>query len=75
MSNASTIVVGSLLGSSPVTAFVESSTRIREGGRTGMTALTVAAPENMFDDEGHETLSIFHSSLSSPFGILVLSLK
>ncbi|RVW42433.1 Adenine/guanine permease AZG1 [Vitis vinifera] len=43
MSDASAIVVGSLLGTSPVTAFVESSTGIREGGRTGMTALTVAA--------------------------------
>ncbi|XP_057789558.1 adenine/guanine permease AZG1 [Salvia miltiorrhiza] len=43
MSDASAIVVGSLLGTSPVTAFIESSTGIREGGRTGLTALTVAA--------------------------------
>ncbi|XP_071709860.1 adenine/guanine permease AZG1-like [Rutidosis leptorrhynchoides] len=42
MSDASSIVIGSLLGTSPVTAFIESSTGIREGGRTGMTALTVA---------------------------------
>ncbi|XP_058110581.1 adenine/guanine permease AZG1 [Magnolia sinica] len=42
MSDAASIVVGSLLGTSPVTAFIESSTGIREGGRTGMTALTVA---------------------------------
>ncbi|GKB07491.1 adenine/guanine permease AZG1-like protein [Tanacetum coccineum] len=42
MSDASSIVVGSLLGTSPVTTFIESSTGIREGGRTGMTALTVA---------------------------------
>jgi len=42
MSDAASIVVGSLLGTSPVTAFVESSTGIREGGRTGLTALTVA---------------------------------
>ncbi|KAK9282999.1 hypothetical protein L1049_011226 [Liquidambar formosana] len=42
MSDASAIVVGSVLGTSPVTAFVESSTGIREGGRTGLTALTVA---------------------------------
>ncbi|KAK9159256.1 hypothetical protein Scep_005830 [Stephania cephalantha] len=42
MSDASAIVVGSLLGTSPVTAFIESSTGIREGGRTGMTAVTVA---------------------------------
>ncbi|PWA96284.1 Xanthine/uracil/vitamin C permease [Artemisia annua] len=42
MSDASAIVCGSLLGTSPVTAYVESSTGIREGGRTGITALTVA---------------------------------
>lgn len=43
MSDAVSIVVGSLLGTSPVTAFIESSTGIREGGRTGLTALTAAA--------------------------------
>ncbi|CAN6463258.1 unnamed protein product [Victoria cruziana] len=43
MSDASAIVVGSLLGTSPVTAFIESSTGIKEGGRTGLTALTTAA--------------------------------
>lgn len=32
-----------LTGTSPVTAFIESSTGIREGGRTGLTALTVSA--------------------------------
>nr|KYP63799.1 Adenine/guanine permease AZG1 [Cajanus cajan] len=42
MADASSIVVGSLLGTSPVTTFIESSTGIREGGRTGLTALTVA---------------------------------
>ncbi|XP_021290765.1 adenine/guanine permease AZG1-like [Herrania umbratica] len=42
MSDAAAIVVGSLLGTSPVTAFIESSTGIREGGKTGLTALTVA---------------------------------
>ncbi|KAG5092435.1 hypothetical protein AAZX31_18G193600 [Glycine max] len=42
MADASSIVVGSLLGTSPVTAFIESSTGIREGGRTGLTAVTVA---------------------------------
>ncbi|KAG7594758.1 Xanthine/uracil/vitamin C permease [Arabidopsis thaliana x Arabidopsis arenosa] len=42
MSDASTIVIGSLLGTSPVTVFIESSTGIREGGRTGLTAITVA---------------------------------
>ncbi|CAA0828939.1 Adenine/guanine permease AZG1 [Striga hermonthica] len=43
MADASAIVVGSLLGTSPVTAFIESSTGIREGGRTGLTALAAAA--------------------------------
>ncbi|XP_078179416.1 adenine/guanine permease AZG1-like [Carex rostrata] len=42
MSDATSIVIGSLLGTSPVTAFIESSTGIREGGRTGLTALTVS---------------------------------
>ncbi|KAJ4979480.1 hypothetical protein NE237_010260 [Protea cynaroides] len=42
MSDATGIVIGSLLGTSPITAFIESSTGIREGGRTGLTALTVA---------------------------------
>ncbi|KAJ6407673.1 hypothetical protein OIU84_011043 [Salix udensis] len=42
MSDAISIVVGSLLGTSPLTTFVESSTGIKEGGRTGLTALTVA---------------------------------
>ncbi|KAK1264668.1 Adenine/guanine permease AZG1 [Acorus gramineus] len=42
MADASAIVIGSLFGTSPVTAFIESSTGIREGGRTGLTAVTVA---------------------------------
>ncbi|KAL3521299.1 hypothetical protein ACH5RR_019448 [Cinchona calisaya] len=42
ISDASAIVVGSLLGTSPVTTYIESSTGIREGGRTGLTALTAA---------------------------------
>jgi AGZA family xanthine/uracil permease-like MFS transporter len=42
MSDATAIVVGSTLGTSPVTTFVESATGIREGGRTGITALTVS---------------------------------
>lgn len=54
MSDASSIVVGSLLGTSPVTVFIESSTGIREGGRTGMTALTVA---------GYFMLSFFFTPL------------
>jgi adenine/guanine/hypoxanthine permease len=37
------VIVLYLTGTSPVTAFIESSTGIREGGRTGLTALTVSA--------------------------------
>ncbi|EIE24456.1 hypothetical protein COCSUDRAFT_14437, partial [Coccomyxa subellipsoidea C-169] len=36
------IVIGSLMGSSPLTVFVESATGIRSGGRTGLTALMVS---------------------------------
>jgi len=42
MSDATAIIAGSLLGTSPVTTFIESSTGIREGGRTGLTAITVS---------------------------------
>ncbi|XLR62132.1 hypothetical protein HN51_005424 [Arachis hypogaea] len=41
MADASSIVMGSLLGTSPVTAFIESSTVICKGRWTGLTALTV----------------------------------
>ncbi|KAI1823733.1 purine transporter [Xylaria intraflava] len=40
MVDALSISVGSLLGSSPVTAFVESGAGIADGGRTGLTAVT-----------------------------------
>ncbi len=36
------IVVGSLLGTSPLTVFTESAVGIREGGRTGITSFIVA---------------------------------
>ncbi|GFH25298.1 uncharacterized protein HaLaN_23237 [Haematococcus lacustris] len=36
------IVIGSLLGTSPVQVFAESAVGIREGGRTGITAFVVA---------------------------------
>lgn len=39
------IVIGSLLGTSPLTVFAESAVGIREGGRTGITALIVAGGE------------------------------
>ncbi|MGV7434437.1 solute carrier family 23 protein, partial [Mycobacterium kansasii] len=39
MADSSTMVVGSLLGTSPMGAFVESSAGIAVGGRTGFTAI------------------------------------
>ena len=36
-------VAGSLFGTSTVTSYIESTTGVREGGRTGLTAVTVAA--------------------------------
>merc|ERR1719330_681939 len=35
-------VVGSLMGVSPVTTYIESGTGILEGGKTGLTAITIA---------------------------------
>ena len=34
------IIVGAAMGTSPLTVFIESATGIREGGRTGLTAMT-----------------------------------
>ncbi|KAK9119947.1 hypothetical protein Scep_018040 [Stephania cephalantha] len=41
MIDASASIVGSALGTSPLVAFVESAAGIREGGRTGITAIVV----------------------------------
>jgi len=38
--DAISISIGSLFGTSPVTAFVESAAGIAEGGKTGLTAIT-----------------------------------
>jgi AGZA family xanthine/uracil permease-like MFS transporter len=38
--DAMSLSAGSLLGTSPVTAFIESGAGIAEGGRTGLTAMT-----------------------------------
>lgn len=35
-------VAGSLMGTSPIATYIESASGIREGGRTGLTALTAA---------------------------------
>ena len=43
MADTGASVVGSLLGTSSMTTYLESATGIRAGGRTGLTALTVAA--------------------------------
>jgi len=40
MVDAFSISMGSLMGTSPVTAFIESATGIAEGGRTGITGIT-----------------------------------
>ncbi|XP_074565601.1 adenine/guanine permease AZG2-like [Curcuma longa] len=41
--DASSTIVGSLLGTTTVTTYIESTAGLREGGRTGVTAITVAA--------------------------------
>lgn len=38
--DAFSISMGALMGTSPVTSFVESATGISEGGKTGLTAMT-----------------------------------
>ncbi|KAF8309293.1 xanthine/uracil permease, partial [Clavulina sp. PMI_390] len=40
--DALSISMGSLLGTSPVTAFIESATGISDGGKTGLTAISVS---------------------------------
>lgn len=42
LADATGTVVGSLLGTSPTTAYIESSSGVAAGGRTGLTAVTVA---------------------------------
>jgi AGZA family xanthine/uracil permease-like MFS transporter len=42
MADSTAIVAGSLLGTSSTTAYVESASGVQAGGRTGLTALTVA---------------------------------
>ena len=39
--DAFSISMGSLMGTSPVTAFIESATGIAEGGKTGITAMVI----------------------------------
>ncbi|WOL12789.1 adenine/guanine permease AZG2-like [Canna indica] len=41
--DASATIVGSALGTTTVTTYIESTAGLREGGRTGLTAVTVAA--------------------------------
>ena len=43
MADSTAIVAGSMLGTSSTTAYVESAAGVQAGGRTGLTALTVAA--------------------------------
>jgi AGZA family xanthine/uracil permease-like MFS transporter len=43
LSDATATVAGACLGTSTVTSYIESATGVEQGGRTGLTALTVAA--------------------------------
>ena len=43
LADSTAIVAGSLLGTSSTTAYIESAAGVQAGGRTGLTALTVAA--------------------------------
>jgi AGZA family xanthine/uracil permease-like MFS transporter len=43
VSDATATVVGACLGTSTVTSYIESATGVEQGGRTGLTAVTVAA--------------------------------
>lgn len=43
MADSSAIFLGSLLGTSSTTAYLESAAGVQEGGRTGLTSVTVAA--------------------------------
>jgi AGZA family xanthine/uracil permease-like MFS transporter len=43
MADASAAMVGSVLGTSTVTSYIESAAGVEEGGRTGLTALVVSA--------------------------------
>ncbi len=42
VSDAAAISIGATLGSSPVTAFIESAAGIADGGKTGLTAISTA---------------------------------
>jgi AGZA family xanthine/uracil permease-like MFS transporter len=42
LADSSSILAGSLLGTSSTTAYIESASGVQAGGRTGLTALTVA---------------------------------
>ncbi|KAI7884235.1 hypothetical protein K492DRAFT_174423 [Lichtheimia hyalospora FSU 10163] len=42
IADAFSVIIGAVFGSSPCTAYVESGTGIAEGGRTGITAITIA---------------------------------
>lgn len=44
------IAIGALLGTPPVTAFVESGAGIGEGGKTGLTAMSTGKPATFTQD-------------------------
>ncbi|MFP3513789.1 solute carrier family 23 protein, partial [Peribacillus sp. SIMBA_075] len=43
LADSAATTVGSMFGTSPTTAYIESSSGVAAGGRTGLTSLTVAA--------------------------------
>ncbi|MGA3882031.1 solute carrier family 23 protein, partial [Bacillus pumilus] len=42
LADSATTTIGSMFGTSPTTAYIESSSVVAAGGRTGLTSLTVA---------------------------------
>lgn len=70
LSDATSMVGSSILGSSPTSAYVESSTGIAAGGRTGLTSLTVAAlfGLSLFFSP---LLSVVTSQVTAPIMIIV----
>ncbi|MGX4177347.1 NCS2 family permease [Bacillus velezensis] len=75
LADSTATTVGSIFGTSPTTAFVESSAGVAAGGRTGLTALTIAVmfAVSMFFSPLVSVLSEV-SAITSPALIIVGSL-
>lgn len=72
LADATATTVGAALGTSPTTAYIESSTGVAAGGRTGLTALTVAVLFliSMFFSPVIQTISSL-SAITAPALIIV----